>query len=1577
MFKNKPLLKTLILFLLSMSFVFTSQAYNFSSTASSGQTLYFNILSDSTVAVTYPHFSSDSYYSGHQRPTGNLIIPSAVSNSGSIYQVVSIGDNAFNSCSGLLSVTIPTSVTSIGNNAFMGCTALSSLAIPNSVTMVGVGSFQGCSGLQSIYLGSSISTIGNVAFEGCSSVTSLSIPNSVTLIGNWAFCNCTSLDSLYIGSSVTYILQNTFAGTSNVRYLHYNAKNAIAYYSALDQYYSALPVGSLVHLEVGDSVQTLQQYTFSGADSLESVYLGKNLSSVSTSAFSGCSNVRHLTYNSGLFGDATYPSDAFSVFSALTHLVVGNDVSHIPASAFSLHDSLHIVQISPSVYTLGDSCFFSCTRLTNLQLPNTLSSIGASAFQGCSSLSGTLSLPLALSTIGENAFRGCTALSGTLSFPSALTAVGQGAFYGCTNLTALNSQNSSAPIPPYAFYNCQRLYQVVLGNQIPSIGSSAFRGCIRLTDLTLGSSVASVGPNAFSGCVRLPNPVFPSSLTTLGDSVFYGCSLVGGQLSLPQAISYIGNYAFANTAPISLISIKAATPPTIFAATFSSATLSTPVSVPCGSLLSYQVANVWDDFNNLSEATPYDLSLSVNDTLMGTIVVLQQPTCSNFVARIQASAFPGYHFIRWNDGNTANPRQLTLSSDTGFVAFFVSDYSYVTVLTNDTIAGSVTGSGLYSYNDSVFLTAYANPGFHFQYWNDGNTANPRLLFPTQDTTFTAIFLSNTSTIAVSNNNPTMGSVSGGGTYYYQNQAVITATPFYGYHFTSWNDGVTSNPRTILVSQDSTFIANFAVNIYNVSASSSNPTMGSVLGGGNYNYLSSATLTATANYGYHFTQWVDGSTDNPRSLVVTSDSSFVAQFVANSYTLSVTSADTTMGSVFGGGNYSYNNLASISAIPTYGYHFVQWSDGDTANPRQVAVLGNASYAALFAINNYTVSVTSANAAMGTTSGSGNFAHGAVAYISASPSYGYHFVQWSDGNTDNPRLITVTQNASYVAQFAVNSYGVSVSANNPALGTVSGGGNFMYNTQTVISATPFYGFYFVQWSDGNTDNPRTLTVTSDLSLVAQFDSVHFSLSASSTNYAAGNVLGSGSYPYLSQVTLTAVPMPHYHFVQWSDSVTANPRVVTLTSDTAFVAQFALDTHQVLVYTNDSIQGIALGSGTWPYGTATYISAQPNYGYHFTSWNDGSTLNPRRVVVNSDTAFTAIFGYNVYTLQAPSNDTSLGVTSGSGRYNYLSSVILSATPVGNSRFVGWSDGVLDNPRTVTVISDTILTANFKSNACEISCRPNDSTLGAVRGSGIFNYLNQVFIDAVPNSHCHFVSWSDGETSNPRLITVLHDSSFTAIFQPDTQFFVTVQSSNDTLGTTTGQGYYYYGDQALLTALPAERARFVQWSDGIKANPRVVQVISDAQYTAIFAPQTFSVVLSANYPSLGALYGAGEYPYGQQVTLTAVPFPEVEFLGWSDSITDNPRTIVVTGDTSFHALFHHTLGIGDPAALQCLISTSGRTIRVDGVADRSVALFDLYGRRIAAISQSGNTVTIPVLAAGVYLVQVEGCRAQKVVVM
>lgn len=110
-----------------------------------------------------------------------------------------LGDYAFEGCSGLTSLTLPSGVTEIGWGAFEGCKGLISLTIPSSVTSIGKYAFLWCSGLTSLTIPSSVTKIDCWGlFYGCSGLTSLTLPSSVTSIGLEAFNGCSGLTSIYV-----------------------------------------------------------------------------------------------------------------------------------------------------------------------------------------------------------------------------------------------------------------------------------------------------------------------------------------------------------------------------------------------------------------------------------------------------------------------------------------------------------------------------------------------------------------------------------------------------------------------------------------------------------------------------------------------------------------------------------------------------------------------------------------------------------------------------------------------------------------------------------------------------------------------------------------------------------------------------------------------------------------------------------------------------------------------------------------------------------------------------------------------------------------------------------------------------------------------------------------------------------------------------------------------------------------------------------------------------------------------------------------------------------------------------------
>lgn len=175
------------------------------------------------------------------------------------------------------------------------------------------------------------------------------------------------------------------------------------------------------------------------------------------------------------------------------------------------------------------------------------------------------------------------------------------------------------------------------------------------------------------------------------------------------------------------------------------------------------------------------------------------------------------------------------------------------------------------------------------------------------------------------------------------------------------------------------------------------------------------ISATANYGYHFVQWSDGSTDNPRSLVLTQDTVLTAEFTINNYTISTLCNDTERGTTSGDVTTTYLDYVTISATANYGYHFSHWDDYNYDNPRKVQVTEDKTYTAYFDKNTYYIT-KNYDSNQGYVDGysSGEYLDNIT--LTAEANYGYHFVKWSDGNTDNPRHFILTQDTTFSAEFA---------------------------------------------------------------------------------------------------------------------------------------------------------------------------------------------------------------------------------------------------------------------------------------------------------------------------------------------------------------------------------------------------------------------------------------------------------------------------------------------------------------------------------------------------------------------------------
>ena len=197
--------------------------------------------------------------------------------------------------------------------------------------------------------------------------------------------------------------------------------------------------------------------------------------------------------------------------------------------------------------------------------------------------------------------------------------------------------------------------------------------------------------------------------------------------------------------------------------------------------------------------------------------------------------------------------------------------------------------------------------------------------------------------------------------------------------------------------------------------------GTVAGAGTYNYNTEVTLTATADKHYHFVKWSNGATDATYTFTLTGDTTLTAEFAIDQHT--VTIGEAVNGSVTGttSGTYDYGKVVTLIANPEVGYHFVQWSDGTKDATYIFTLTGDTTLTAEFAINQHTVTIGEAEngsvkvAVNGKDTTATTFDYGTVLTLTPMANVSYSFEKWDDGNTDNPRVITLTENISITAIF----------------------------------------------------------------------------------------------------------------------------------------------------------------------------------------------------------------------------------------------------------------------------------------------------------------------------------------------------------------------------------------------------------------------------------------------------------------------------------------------------------------------------------------------------------------------------------
>ena len=791
---------------------------------------------------------------------------------------------------------------------------------------------------------------------------------------------------------------------------------------------------------------------------------------------------------------------------------------------------------------------------------------------------------------------------------------------------------------------------------------------------------------------------------------------------------------------------------------------------------------------------------------------------------------------------------------------------------------------------------------------------------TADCSVTASFAINTYTLTyTAGANGTISGTTPQTVNHGANGTEVTAVPSTGYHFVNWSDASTANPRTDTnVTGDISVTANFAINTYTLTyTAGSNGTITGTSPQTVNHGASGTAVTAVPNTGYHFVNWSDASTANPRTDTnVTGDISVTANFAINSYTLTYTAGAN--GTITGTSPQTVNHGASgtaVTAVPSTGYHFVNWSDASTANPRtDTNVTGDISVTANFAINSYTLTYTAGSngTITGTSPQTVNYGASGTA-VTAVPSTGYHFVNWSDASTANPRTDTnVTGDISVTANFAINTYTLTYTAG--ANGTITGTTPQTVNyggSGTAVTAVPDPGYHFVQWSDLSTSNPRTdSNVTANINVTASFamippdedfetgdltklpwltggDGVWFvqNLVKHNDTYAGQSpVLGNNQSSYL-EVTLDVPSAGTVSFWHKVSSAAGDSLIFTLDG----VEQERWSGEIDWAYSGYAVSTPGIHTFRWEYAKDGSGSAGSDAG-----WLDNITFPPYGLVTHTVTPSAGANGsLNPATPQT---------------VNHGFTIQFTVTPASNYHIdtvSGCGGSLLGTTYTTgAVTADCSVTASFAINTYTLTYTAGaNGTISGTTPQTVNHGANGTEVTAVPSTGYHFVNWSDASTANPSTDTnVTADISVTANFAINTYTLTYTAGANGTITGTTPQTVNHGASGTAVTAVPNTGYHFVNWSDASTANPRTdTNVTGDISVTANFAINSYTLTYTAG--ANGTITGTSPQTvnHGASGTaVTAVPSTGYHFVNWSDASTANPRTDTnVTGDISVTANF------------------------------------------------------------------------------
>lgn len=431
-----------------------------------------------------------------------------------------------------------------------------------------------------------------------------------------------------------------------------------------------------------------------------------------------------------------------------------------------------------------------------------------------------------------------------------------------------------------------------------------------------------------------------------------------------------------------------------------------------------------------------------------------------------------------------------------------------------------------------------------------------------------------------------------------------------------------------------------------------------------------------------------------------------------------------------------------------------------------------------------------------------------------------------------------------------------------------------------------------------------------------------------------------------------------------------------------------------------GTVSEGGLFNAGDLVEIEAVANIGYEFINWTDadGETVSDDAAFTytmpSANVHLTANFLRLEFEVEVVINPEDGGEVEGAGLYFYNQRVTLIAQPSEGWTFVNYTDAdgneLSDEPEYefFMPLEDVLVNANFELVDYTLTLIAEPEEGGNVTGAGVYNFGDEVHVDAIPSEGWEFVNWTDldGNVVSEEEFNIIEmpaaDLTLIANFEM-IDYILTLVAEPEEGGEVTGEGVYNVGDQVEIEAFPNEGWAFVNWTDiggnVVSVDPlySLTMPAQDYTFTAHFEMADYTLTLVAEPEEGGEVTGAGVYNFGDEVEVDAIPNEGYIFVNWTDLdgnvVSEEAFNVIEmpAGDLTLIANFELDVSVIETEVVTLNIfpnpASSIMTIESSAIIT-SLRLIDMLGQVVYHTSLNDHSYEINVanFRNGVYFVQI-----------